>query len=222
MSTPGPLPIAPVPDPELPDLLRASLRSALERLNCHQWATLVAFDPATQKATVSIAALRQVIDYKQNPPARVSKQYPLLLDVPVVLATGGDGGVTFPIRAGDVCLLLFNDRDFDLFWETANPVLPNTARIHDLSDAVALIGPRTKPNPLAGYDPDRTVLFKGETKVALGDKIEISNASTSLLTVLSNLITTLKGFTDTHGDTPNAATITALNSNQSSIDSLLQ
>ena len=214
--------IGQVPAPDLAALLVATKRDLMERLNCHQWGTVQAFDATKQTADVQIGGLRQVVDYTQSPPVYVAKQYPLLLAVPVMVISGGDAALTMPIAAGDTCLLLFNDRDFDAFWEAGTPALPNTGRLHDFSDALAIVGFRTKANPVADYDTARVRLYKGDTQLALGTKVRVENAAKNLHDVLSNLITTLKAFTDTRGDTPNAATITALNANQAEIDALLE
>ncbi len=89
--------------------------------------------------------------------------YPVLVRVPVIVLNGGGGYTTYPIFSGDQCLLMFCDRDIDLWLEkgvTNSP--PNSDRIHDLSDAVALVGlsPITKPIPWA---TDGIVMAMGQT-----------------------------------------------------------
>ena len=222
MSAAGPSPIAPVPEPDLRSLLSAVKGEVLSLLNCHEWGVVRTFDPALQTATVAIAALRQTVDNSANPPVFIARPYPTLLDVPVCILSGGTGALTFPIAAGDVCLVLFNDRDFDKFWETGSVVLPNSARLHDLSDGLAIVGFRTKASPLAAYDSTRVKLFKGTTLLTLGDKIGLANASTSLKTVLSDLITKLKTAKDTDGTPWDAGTLTDLDGIQTEINNLLE
>lgn len=217
-----PKPLAPISDPDLAGLLALFRRQVLTDLNCHQWGVVQSFDATKQTVVVQIAALRQVADYTQNPPAYIAKPYPLLLDVPLFIPAGGAGFLTFPVAAGDVCLVLFNDRDFDSFWATGNATLPNSSRLHDLSDGLAIIGFRTKANPLAAYDTAKTKLALGSTYLTLGTKVHLQNGTTDLLTVLSNLITVLKAFTDTRGDTPNATTLTALTNIQTQLNSFLE
>lgn len=215
-------PLLPVPEPDLDALLKAWKSDIFSSLNCHQWGTILGFTQATQTATVQIAVRRQVPQANGGQPIYVSKAYPVLVDVPVFINYGGPGYLTFPIAAGDVCLVLFNDRDFDQFWATGNVQDPNSPRMHDLSDGLAIVGFRTAVNPLTGYDGGQTVLGWGTTKVVLGPKVGIGNDATSLLTVLTNWINVLKAWTDTRGDTPNPATIAALNAIQIQINSLLQ
>lgn len=219
MANPPQLPVA---EPDLRALLEQFGTEVLSKLNCHQWGIVQSFDSGKQTVTVQIAVLRQVAQVNNGQAVFVNKPYPIMADIPIMIPSGGKGYVTFPVTAGDLCLVLFNDRDYDSFWETGNVQEPNSARLHDLSDGLAIVGFRTKAAPLAGYDPAQVVLALDQTKVVLGSKVGIQNSATSLLTVLTNLITTLKGFTDTHGDTPNAATLAALTVIQTQITSLLQ
>lgn len=181
-------PIAPVPDPDLRSVLQALKVELLAQLNCHQWGTVVSFDSAKQTAVVQLAVLRQVPDPEAPQPQFVIKPYPMLLDVPVMILTGGTGALTFPIAAGDVCLVLFNDRDMDNFWETGTVSIPNTPRLHDLSDGLAIIGFRTKASPIASYDGGRVKLLLGGTYLALGTKVELKNGSSSLKLLTQKLI----------------------------------
>lgn len=222
MSGPAPVPLAPVADPSLRDLLDNLRLEIFASLNCHQWGTIVSFDAARQSATVQIAMLRQIPQVENGAAAYVAKPFPVLLDVPVFVAAGGAGSLTFPVAAGDLCLVLFNDRDMDTLWDTGNVAVPNSGRMHDLSDGLALVGFRTKAKPLAGYDPAQVVLALAATKLTLGPKIRLENGATDLLSVLTNLITTLKTWVNTGGSTPNPATVTALTAIQTQLNSLLQ
>lgn len=215
-------PQLPIPEPDLDALLKAHKADIFSSLNCHQWATVLGFTAAKQTVTVQIAVRRQVPQVNNGKAVYVSKAYPVLVDVPIFVPSGGKGYVSFPVTAGDTCLILFNDRDYDQFWATGNVQDPNSGRMHDLSDGLAIIGFRTSQNPIVGYDGGQTVLANDTTKIVLGTLIGIGNANTSLLTVLTNWINVLKAFTDTRGDTPNPATIAALNAIQIQINSLLQ
>lgn len=213
----------PVPEPDLRSLLLAFKTEIFASLNCHQWGVVQAFNSALQTVSVQIAVLRQVpVDNGNGQAAYVSKAYPLLVDVPIFIPTGGQGYLTFPVAAGDVCLVLFNDRDFDQYWATGNIQDPNSGRMHDLSDGLAIIGFRTKAKPLSAYDAAQVVLALNTTKIFLGSKIGFQNNTISLLTALTNLCNTLKAWVDTRGDTPNAATIAALNARITDFQNLLQ
>lgn len=212
----------PVPPPDLRALLDAFRQEIFSSLNCHQWGIIQGFSQAKQTATVQLAIQRLVPQDVGGQASYVAKTYPLLVDVPVMIPSGGVGYVSFPIAAGDTCLVLFNDRDYDQFFATSNIGPPNSLRLHDLSDGLAIVGFRTAGNPIEGYDGGQTVLAWNATKVVLGPKVGIGNDNTSLLTVLTNWINVLKAWVDTRGDTPNPATLAALNAIQIQINSLLQ
>ena len=65
---------------------------------------------------------------------------PLLEDVPVHYPRGGDFTLTFPIRKGDECLVVFCDRCFDSWHQSGGIQTQTESRMHDLSDAIALVG----------------------------------------------------------------------------------
>lgn len=74
----------------------------------------------------------------------------VLTNVPVVFPRGGGVTMTFPIKAGDECLLIFGDRCID-FWHQSGDIQETVdERQHDLSDAFALIGPQSQAKKISG------------------------------------------------------------------------
>ena len=73
---------------------------------------------------------------------------PLLVDVPVVFPTGGGFTLTFPIHPGDECLVVFGSRCMDAWWQSGGVQEPLEARMHDLSDGFAILGPFSQPRTL--------------------------------------------------------------------------
>lgn len=69
-----------------------------------------------------------------------SVDLPLLVDVPVSFPRGGGVTLTFPIKPGDECELIFNDRCIDFWWQSGGVQEAVDLRQHDLSDAVAFVG----------------------------------------------------------------------------------
>lgn len=203
--------------PEAPDLRALLLALRMETsatLNCHQVGQIVSFDAVKQTASVQLAVLRTTPDGVLP--------YPVLTDCPVFMLGGGGGVITFPIIAGDTCLVLFNDRDLDN-WFSSGAITPaNTPRLHDLSDGLVLVGFRNLSNPIPDFNTtDVEIKFAGG-KIQVADKISINNAATSLKTVFDQLITALTSWVDTHGDTPNPTTIAALNAVKTLADSLFK
>lgn len=70
---------------------------------------------------------------------------PLLLDCPVVWQGGGGCTLTFPVKAGDECLVVFASRCIDAWWQLGGVQEQAEFRMHDLSDGFALVGLRSVP-----------------------------------------------------------------------------
>ncbi len=191
-----------VAKPNLANVIASKIQQALLTTNCHAIGIIQSFNATNQSATVQMALLRNVPT--PNPKFGVTSDeaeiiyiptpYPILTNVPVACWGGGGCSLTFPIAAGDECLVCFNDRCFDSWWAngtTATP--PNVPRYHDLSDGIALVGVRSVPNALAGYSTADAVL-QNQTKgsqIALGTHIRIANTTASMLTILNDLLAIL-------------------------------
>ena len=73
-------------------------------------------------------------------------------DIPVCFPSAGGWNVTFPIKNGDECLLVFLDTCLDAWWQNGGiGNKPISQRRHNLSDAVAVFGLRSTPRGLANY-----------------------------------------------------------------------
>ncbi|WP_036769313.1 phage baseplate assembly protein V [Photorhabdus australis] len=81
---------------------------------------------------------------------RTSVSLPLLVDVPVVFPRGGGVTLTFPVKAGDECLVVFADRCIDFWWQSGGVQEPVDERQHSLSDAFAIVGPQSQSKRISG------------------------------------------------------------------------
>ena len=59
---------------------------------------------------------------------------PLLRDVPVFMP------VPFEVNEGDACLVIFADCDIDAWFESGEAEVPESGRMHSLSDGFAFVG----------------------------------------------------------------------------------
>lgn len=192
----------PIPDPDLAQLLAELRADIFYSFNCHQIGQIVSFDADAQTASVQLSVLRMVPT--GNPVQYVARAYPVLVQVPVFINTGGTGRLTFPIAAGDPCLVLFNDRDIDNWWTTGTTAGPNTPRAHDLSDGLAMVGFRNKANKLTGYNTTDLELRFAGGKIKLNDKIAINGSAMDLKTLLNDIVAALTALNSKTG--PSAAT----------------
>jgi hypothetical protein len=99
---------------------------------------------ALMTVEVQIAIKGEITDENENVQ---SVNYPLLLDVPIVFPSAGGFTLTMPITVGDEVLVIFASRCIDAWWQAGGVNnVPMEARMHDLSDAFAMPGPKSKPN----------------------------------------------------------------------------
>ena len=121
------------------DARQAALHTAMP-------ATIVSFDPHTMTAKVrpSISAF-----HIQPDGSRKEMQITQLEDVPVHFPGGGGHSLTFPVKPGDECQLLFQERSIDNWHQLGGTRLPNDWRMHDINDAICQVGVRSQPNTLA-------------------------------------------------------------------------
>ncbi len=106
---------------------------------------------------------------KDESGAEVSVNLPLLVDVPVVFPRGGGCTLTFPVEAGDECLVIFADRCIDFWWQSGGIQEPVDERMHDLSDAFCIVGPQSQAKKISGISTSAVELRSddGETKLSL-------------------------------------------------------
>lgn len=110
-------------------------------------ATIVAFDPAmmTVKVQPAVQMIRVMPDGSRQPMTITE-----LHDVPVVFPGGGGHLLTFPIQAGDDCLVVFAERSIDHWWQLGGTQTPSDWRMHDINDGFALVGVRSQPKVPGG------------------------------------------------------------------------
>lgn len=148
-------------EPTLASVLQLHKEDVMYSINCHQIGEIVSFNPSTQTAEVQIKMLRMMNGEL--------KQYPVLIDCPCVVLSGGKGRLTMPISAGDSCLVLFNDRDIDNWYSGGQSVAPRTERKHNFADAIALVGIRNRQNEITDYLNDGVELKHGNSSIKLRD-----------------------------------------------------
>ncbi|MFT1010931.1 Gp138 family membrane-puncturing spike protein [Enterobacter hormaechei] len=105
------------------------------------------FDPSTVTCTVQPAIYGQKVG---DDGSTASEAIPILPDVPVVFPRGGGCTLTFPVKPGDECLLVFSDRCIDFWWQNGGVQEAVDPRQHDLSDAFAIVGPQSQAKKISG------------------------------------------------------------------------
>jgi hypothetical protein len=128
---------------------------------------------------------------------------PPLGDIPVYFPSGGGATLTFPIAPGDECLLIFSARCIDFWWQNGAFGPPPEGRMHNLSDAFALVGVFSQPSVLANVSTSAVQLRSadGSTFLSLNP-----DARTLALTAPGGV--TINGVTiDSSGDVAGVKTL---------------
>ena len=124
-------------------------RAALDGRQAEIWTALPGivegFDPVAMTVSVQPAVQGSVQDERGE---AQNVNLPLLVDVPVIFPCGGGFTLTHPIKGGDECLVIFSSRCMDGWWQGGEVSPPPDARMHDLSDGIAIVGPRSQAGKL--------------------------------------------------------------------------
>lgn len=132
----------------LTDDIMSNLRVALPGI-------IQSFDPETVTCVVQPA----VKGYESDDAGKKSSlSLPLLVDIPIIFPRGGGVTLTFPVKAGDECLLIFADRCIDFWWQNGGVQEPVDGRMHDMSDAFAIVGPQSQAQKISGISTNAAQL----------------------------------------------------------------
>ncbi|AWK42730.1 MULTISPECIES: phage baseplate assembly protein V [Photorhabdus] len=122
-----------------------------------------------------------------------SVSLPLLVDVPVIFPRGGGVTLTFPVRAGDECLVVFADRCIDYWWQSGGVQEPVDPRQHNLSDGFALIGPQSQQQKIANISTHTAQLRSDDGAAYI--ELDPSSHNVTIITP-AKLIATANGGTE--------------------------
>jgi hypothetical protein len=108
-------------------------------------ARIVSYDFTTQKASVQPTVNKKWTD-------GTTSEMPIINEVPVIFPSAGGASVSFPVLAGDTCLLVVCERSITEWLLSGGLATPLDPRKLDLTDAVAIPG----LIPFNGQFPNRT------------------------------------------------------------------
>lgn len=160
---------------DLPSFMDVKKKEVMIDLKVAKLGTIDSYDESKGTATV-------IIKTKFNEKTPYEYDYPKLSNVPVLKTKY----FSHPIKQGDGCLIIFLDTNFTAWLDGGKVLAPATPRLHDLNDAIAIVGIDTiSERPTFGDDNTNTIIDAGE------GKINIENKETDLITVCQKLITLL-------------------------------
>ncbi|MGG6461391.1 Gp138 family membrane-puncturing spike protein [Solilutibacter silvestris] len=184
-----------------------SIRQSMHLLKTTMWSSIpgyvVDFDPATCSASVQVGvkAIQRASDGSTQ-----AINISVLKKVPVVFPHGGGCALTFPVKNGDECLVVFASRSMDAWWQSGGiQAQSDPTRAHSLSDGFAILGPMSKPNVITGISTTTTRLRSNDNSTF----VELDPTGKLVNITAPNGIN-LNGVTiDSSGNMNSPATITA-------------
>lgn len=135
-------------NPGFTQLLEDQRAEIFANFNCINIGKIESVNKTEQTVEIQLQIKRLAAD-------GTSTAFPVLVDCPYFVLQGGGAYIDMPIAAGDICLVLFNDRCIDNWWNSGNVMDPPKTRKHSLSDGIALVGINAKPNAL-NHDGTKT------------------------------------------------------------------
>ncbi|MDC3563521.1 Gp138 family membrane-puncturing spike protein [Escherichia coli] len=143
--------LRPVDDTEIFDLNYERARSGL-RVSLP--GTIKSFDPESVTCEVELSTFGLSATAKRGSTSvdRIKSEdgyYPVIQDIPVVFPRGGGCTLTFPVKAGDECLVIFSDRCIDFWWQNGETQNTSRTRSHSFSDAFVIPGPQSQAKKIS-------------------------------------------------------------------------
>lgn len=176
--------------PSFPDGMENFRKDLSYGLYCHLPGEVVDFDRTKLTATVKIGLKRVIPDYTA-PTGYQIKDYPVLVDCPVFILTGGAGSIGADPAAGDPCLIAIADRNIDAWFQNGGQQAPLSPRAHDLSDALVFVGfrPRAKPLVSARAAGETGIADAAAAVVVQNGMVSIRNQTDTLKAIIQDTIT---------------------------------
>lgn len=209
--------------PDLREFITRRKQEISSEINCMMVGIIESFNSTDQTASIRLVfkkVLKQANQLSSGNASDRTIDYPMLVKCPVVIMNGGSGHITFPIEKGDECIVLFCDKDIDSWFESGAVLPPNSERIHDIADGIAIVGVKSLANSITSYNSTdieirlnggyilikangNIKIYYGTSEISLEDKIRIKSNSVSLKNVIDSLCDSL---TNWAGGSINTAT----------------
>ena len=142
--------------PTGPEVLRQAIDYFLQDTHTMLPGRIEEYDPAEQKASVKPLVQRRTLTEDGN---EIVEELPIIPDVPVHFPSVAEFVMTFPVKQGDFCMLIFAERSIDTWLAgDGSDADPDDFRQHDLTDAVAQVGFRPFSKALKRADADDMVV----------------------------------------------------------------
>ncbi|HHS9739306.1 TPA: Gp138 family membrane-puncturing spike protein [Raoultella ornithinolytica] len=206
----------PIEDREVYDSI---LKGAKQSIRVSMPGIIKSFDPETVTCVVEVSI------YIPKPESAEGKSidrlgqdnvfYPLILDAPVIFPRGGGCTLTFPVKEGDECLVVFADRCIDFWWQSGGVQNGSRGRMHDYSDAFVIPGPQSQAKKISGISTTAAQLRTDDgsafIELAAGGDITATTAGSATINapeiILNGNVTINGNLSQGMGDSGGSATM---------------
>lgn len=127
-------------EPTLENLLEMHREVALDGVRICSVGAITEYDAATQRASVQPLIQHGTMNEDSQ---RVAETLPVLHDIMVKFGGAARGRITYPVAAGDPCVIWWSHSSLSRYLSTgaaSGPVDPGDDRRHDVSDAICEVG----------------------------------------------------------------------------------
>jgi len=188
---------------EIDDVILARLqeKSIQYDTNCHRVGKIVGFNKDELTCDVQLLEL-------QAKPMGGTQSFAILKQLPLLIEGSDNAHLTWGNIVGSECLVHFNDRDIDNWFETGEAYEPNSTRMHNFSDGFVTLRPFSKVKVFQ-YDDEAVVLENQSSKIRITENtIQITNGNFDFM--ISGDTLTLTGNVVVNGDITASGTITGM------------
>lgn len=165
-----------------------------EDIFCMRIGFIEEFHPEDLTAIVRIAAKKTIGQNKDG--TQQVRDY-ALISAKVCYCTPY---ATFPLKQGDECLLFFADTEIESWFITGEALPEGYPRMHDITDAVAIVGIRSMPKMIEIL-ADCLNLFYGTSNIALSENLINITAGTTQIANLQAMNGASGNIVDSQGKT---------------------
>ena len=173
--------------------IRLACKNMLKEVHTTIPGYIVSFNPTTQSAQVQVSIRRVYVNNRSGEDVQTAVQVPALIHVPVIFLRGGGWCITFPVKAGDECIVHFSERAIDTWRKNGGVQDPKDWRMHDYSDAICQVGLSSEANIITDFDNANMQIRNEEGDVSVTLKANKDIEITSPNITLNAANTTLTG-----------------------------
>jgi hypothetical protein len=126
---------------DIEDLIKRHIKAELAEMRVAIPGIVESFDATNMTVDVN-PAISTMSQETETPMA-------MLVQVPIMVPNAGGFTMSFPIKKGDECIVIFSDKMID-GWQAEGGIKPQgEKRQHHISDGMAIIGMRSTPNQVS-------------------------------------------------------------------------